>query len=81
MYYVHFYISSEQVLEKLSDEDKKRFNKCVPIDINKDIHNGYIDVVYALFSVDEKIDEEIEKEKNKHRKVELKDLDFNEDTN
>lgn len=40
MYGLSVYIKSEDIINKLSDEDKKRFNRCVFTDIRRDMDSG-----------------------------------------
>ena len=40
MYGLSVYIDPEDILERLSDEDKKRFNQCVFTDVHKDRLGG-----------------------------------------
>ena len=48
MYGVSVYIEPKDVLAKLSDEDKKRFNQCVFTDVMKDI-DGTITIDCIVF--------------------------------
>ena len=49
MYGVTFYIKPEDILDKLSEEDKARFNQCVFYDINKNL-DGSINIDCLLFN-------------------------------
>lgn len=40
MYGLSVYIKSEDIINKLSDEEKKRFNRCVFTDVRKDMDSG-----------------------------------------
>lgn len=56
MYGLSFYITPEDVLEKLSEEDRARFNQCVFYDVNKNL-DGSIDVTCLLFNDHDKSNE------------------------
>ena len=45
MYGVKVYITPEDVIERLSDEDKKRFNQCVFTDVEKNMNGVTINCV------------------------------------
>lgn len=45
MYGLKIYITPEDIIAKLSDEDKKRFNQCVFTDVTKDIDGITIDCI------------------------------------
>lgn len=40
MYGLSVYIEPEDILERLSDEDKERFNQCVFTDVHRDAYGG-----------------------------------------
>ena len=40
MYGLRVYITPEDIIDKLSDEDKKRFNQCVFTDVHRDRLGG-----------------------------------------
>ncbi len=40
MYGLSVYIAPEDIIDKLSDEDKKRFNQCVFTDVRRDVFGG-----------------------------------------
>jgi hypothetical protein len=40
MYGLKVYIKPQDIIDKLSDEDKKRFNQCVFTDVTKDAYGG-----------------------------------------
>lgn len=40
MYGVSVYIEPKDIIDRLSEEDKKRFNQCVFTDIRRDINGG-----------------------------------------
>ena len=48
MYRLQVYITSEDVLNKLSDKDRKRYNKCIFTDVIK--HDDRIDIACLLLS-------------------------------
>ena len=73
MYEVKVYITPDDILNRLSDRDRERFNKCVFTDVAKDTHNG-IEISCLLSD-----DKTITKEKYRYRldgynenKIELK---------
>ena len=73
MYGVKVYITPDDILNRLSDRDRERFNKCVFTDVAKDTHNG-IEISCLLFD-----DKTITKEECRYRldgynenKIELK---------
>ena len=45
MYGLKVYITPEDIIAKLSDEDKKRFNQCVFTDVHRDIDGITIDCI------------------------------------
>lgn len=45
MYGVKVYITPEDVIERLSDEDKKRFNQCIFTDVEKNVNEVTINCV------------------------------------
>ena len=49
MYGLSVYIDPEDILERLSDEDKKRFNQCVFTDVHRDQFGG-ITIDCVLFN-------------------------------
>ena len=49
MYGLKVYIEPKDIIDRLSDEDKKRFNQCVFTDITKDIFSGGITIDCVLF--------------------------------
>ena len=53
MYKLQVCITSEDVLNKLSEKDKERFNKCVFTDVIK--HDDRIDIACLLLSDNEDI--------------------------
>lgn len=55
------YITPEDILNKLSDKDKKRFNKCVFTDVTKDTFNS-VEIACLLFN-----DITLEKEECRYR--------------
>lgn len=56
MYGVSVYIEPKDVLAKLSEEDKKRFNQCVFTDVDKDPYGGGITIHCLLFNSADEID-------------------------
>ena len=48
MYEVKVYITPDDILNRLSNRDRERFNKCVFTDVAKDTHNG-IEISCLLF--------------------------------
>lgn len=40
MYGLSVYITPEDIIDKLSDEDKKRFNQCVITDVTRERYGG-----------------------------------------
>ena len=50
MYGVSVYIEPKDILDKLSEEDQKRFNQCVFTDIVKDPYGGGITIHCVLFN-------------------------------
>lgn len=61
MYGLKVYITPEDILDKLSDEDKLRFNNCVFTDIEKAM-DGSVEITCLLFD-----DECISKESIRHK--------------
>lgn len=54
MYMVKTYISPEDILDKLSEEDKKKgLNRCVCTNVVKDEYGGTVEMTYVLFKEDE----------------------------
>lgn len=49
MYGLKVYITPEDIIDKLSDEDKKRFNQCVFTDIAKE-RDGSITIDCVVFN-------------------------------
>lgn len=49
MYGLKVYIKPQDIIDKLSDEDKKRFNQCVFTDVTKDSVSGGITIDCVLF--------------------------------
>ena len=49
MYGLRVYITPEDVLDKLSDEDKKRFNQCVFTDVTRE-RDGSITIDCVVFN-------------------------------
>ena len=58
MYMVSVYIEPKDILDKLSEEDKKRFNQCVFTDIVKDPYGGGVTIDCVLFNDENKPNEE-----------------------
>lgn len=54
MYGVKVYIEPKDILNKLSDEDKQRFNQCVFTDIHKCM-DGSVEIDCILFYEDESV--------------------------
>lgn len=55
MYIVRTYITTKDILDKLSDEDKEKgFNRCICLDVRKDME-GTVQMTYALFKDNEEI--------------------------
>ena len=48
MYGVRVYIKPQDIIDKLSDEDKERFNQCVFTDVTKGV-DGSIEIDCVLF--------------------------------
>ena len=48
MHYLKFYITPEDIFNKLSEEDKEKFNKIVPVDVRKG-EDGCVEMTYLLF--------------------------------
>lgn len=61
MYGLKVYITPEDILDKLSYDDKERFNNCVFTDVIKEA-DGSIEITCLLFD-----DKTITKEPNRHR--------------
>lgn len=57
MYGVSVYIEPKDVLDKLSEEDKQRFNQCVFTDIDKDPYGGGITIHCILFNDEDEFKE------------------------
>ena len=55
MYGVSFYITPEDVLNKLTEEGQKRFNKCIFTDVIKD-RDGSITIECLLFNSEDEIE-------------------------
>ena len=55
MYGVSFYITPEDVLNKLTEENQKRFNKCIFTDVVKD-RDGSITIECLLFNSEDEIE-------------------------
>ena len=49
MYGLRVYITPKDVLDKLSDEDKKRFNQCVFTDVTKE-RDGSVTIDCVVFN-------------------------------
>ena len=49
MYGLKVYITPEDIIDRLSAEDKKRFNQCVFTDVTKDSVGGGITIDCVLF--------------------------------
>lgn len=49
MYAVKFYITPDDIIQRLSDEDKIKFNQCVFTNIQKEENDGSITVTCVLF--------------------------------
>lgn len=54
MHYLKFYITPEDIHNKLSEEEKKKFNRCVPIDVHRE-ENGIVEMTYILFKDEEEV--------------------------
>jgi hypothetical protein len=48
MYGLNVYIKPQDIIDRLSDEDKKRFNQCVVTDVVRDMDGG-VTIVCVLF--------------------------------
>ena len=48
MHYLKFYITPEDIFNKLSEEDKKKFNRIIPVDVHKE-EDGCVEMTYILF--------------------------------
>ena len=48
MYGVQVYIKPQDIIDRLSDKDKKRFNQCVVTDVVKDMDGG-VTIACVLF--------------------------------
>ena len=57
MYGVSVYIEPKDVLNKLSEEDKKRFNQCVFTDVVKDSYGGGVTIHCILFNDEDEMQE------------------------
>ena len=55
MYGATFYIEPRDILNKLSEEDRKRFNQCVFSDVTK-ARDGSLEI-YCVFFNDQDVDE------------------------
>ena len=55
MYGVSVYIEPEDVIKKLSEEERKCFNKCVFTDVIKDPYGGGLTIYCMLFNSEEEI--------------------------
>lgn len=55
MYGVSVYIEPKDVLDKLPEEDKMRFNQCVFTDIVKDPYGGGITIDCVLFNDEDEL--------------------------
>ena len=55
MYRMSFYIEPEDILSKLTEEGKKRFNKCVFTDVIRDPYGG-ITIDCLLFHSEDEIE-------------------------
>lgn len=49
MYGLQVYITPDDIIDKLSDEDKKRFNRCVFTDVTRD-NSGGITIDCVVFN-------------------------------
>ena len=56
MYGVSFYITPEDVLNKLTEEGQKRFNKCIFTDVIKDRYGSGITIECMLFNSEDEIE-------------------------
>lgn len=57
MYGVSVYIEPKDVLEKLSEEDKKRFNQCVFTDVARDPYGGGVELNCLLFNDEDEMEQ------------------------
>lgn len=48
MRYLKFYIQPQNILDRLSEEEKKKFNKCVTLDVRRE-EDGTVEMTYILF--------------------------------
>ena len=55
MYGVSVYIEPEDVINKLSEEERKCFNKCVFTDVVRDPYGGGLTIYCMLFNSEEEI--------------------------
>ena len=56
MYGVSFYIEPKDVLNKLSEEGKQQFNKCIFTDVEKDPYGDGITLHCLLFNSEDEIE-------------------------
>lgn len=54
MYGCKVYIKPEDILDRLSEEDKKRFNRCVFIDVSRQV-DGTAEMTCLLFNESDEI--------------------------
>lgn len=63
MYFCKVYIKPEDILDKLSEEDKKRFNRCVFMDVSRQ-EDGTAEMTCLLFKENDKAIHEAEFRQN-----------------
>lgn len=56
MYGISVYIKPEDVLNKLTEEGQKRFNKCIFTDVIKDSYGSGITIECLLFNSEDEIE-------------------------